>query len=221
MEKGVEMELIQSQLDIIEKNILNYELIMSNVVDKINSCIELFKDQLNIKLVDEFESIENYNIKITYKIFNDNVLGQTLTYGKHFTILLHPYLLLENPELYIDDIVIHEMAHILTQIAFGSNARSHGKEWKRICKILNPKSDALSKTTNYNNFVFYKYFDDERVTYKCKCDNGIHFITNIKHNKILKGIVTYSCIKCNSDIIYNGIVRCQFKLPTLPKEMLC
>ena len=48
---------------------------------------------------------------------------------QHWEIRLNPVLLLENQQAFIDEVVPHELAHLLVWKHFGRVA-PHGKEWK-------------------------------------------------------------------------------------------
>ena len=51
-------------------------------------------------------------------------------YLQYWQIRLNPVLLIENQQQFIDEVVPHELAHLLVYRRFGRAAAPHGKEWR-------------------------------------------------------------------------------------------
>lgn len=99
----------------------------------------------------------------------------------------HPILYKENTNAFLDDVVPHEVSHLLVWALFG-RVQPHGKEWQSIMiDVFGRKPDATHQ------------FDVKRVTrsflYQCNCDS--HALSTRRHNNISKG-AQYKCKKCNA-----------------------
>ena len=93
-------------------------------------------------------------------------------------IRLNPVLLLENQQAFIDEVVPHELAHLLVWKHFGRVA-PHGKEWKWMMEsVLGRK----------NTFP-----------YRCQCQQ--HQLTVRRHNRVMRGEATYRCVRCGDVLV--------------------
>lgn len=101
-------------------------------------------------------------------------------------IQLNSTMLRENQQAFIDEVVPHELAHLIVFKQFG-RVKPHGKEWQYIMsEILGKKP----KTTHEFNIIRNDYL------YYCNCQN--HHLTKIRHNKIQHNNIQYICRKCGS-----------------------
>lgn len=104
-------------------------------------------------------------------------------------IRLNPVLLMENQQTFIDQVVPHELAHLLVWKQFGRVA-PHGKEWKwMMSEILEVPALRTHR------------FDVDSVKsrlYPWYCDCQQHQLTLRRHNKAVRGSSQYRCIRCNS-----------------------
>jgi SprT protein len=171
-------------------------------------------DKLKIKFTELREIAKNkFSIDVPVFFVRDDiqshrVFGQLRTdfINKKYTIRLNKTLLEEQTDLYIDNTVVHEFAHLVTNLIYGRSVKSHGKEWKSIAKELglkNPKS---------TNSLYTLRNRVEKFVYVCGCKDKEHSLTKIRHNKILKRINVYSCIICSQDLKYLKTIK--------PKEEL-
>jgi len=106
----------------------------------------------------------------------------------------NPVLLNDNVTTFLEDVVPHEVCHLLTYKLFGK-VRPHGKEWQNLMREL---FDVKGKT--------YHQMDVSKVNgasfgYQCKC--GPIQLTIRRHNKVLKGKQIYVCRKCKSPLTAN------------------
>ncbi len=102
----------------------------------------------------------------------------------------NPILYCQNKDEFIQQIVAHEVAHLITFSLYGK-VRPHGKEWQKIMQkvfTLNAKTTHSMDTKNVQGKLFL---------YHCLCTE--HPLTIRRHNKVLKG-VQYHCKKCQSEL---------------------
>lgn len=161
-------------------------------------------DKLKIKFT-ELRKISKDKFDIDVPVFfvkddikSHRVFGQLRTnyVNQKYTMRLNKTLLEEQTDLYIDNTVVHEFAHLVTGLIYGRTVNSHGKEWKRIARELGLKNP---KSTN----SLYSLRDRvEKFVYVCNCENKEHFLTKVRHNKMQNRINTYYCIACKENIKY-------------------
>ncbi|WP_434930529.1 SprT family zinc-dependent metalloprotease [Shewanella sp. HL-SH5] len=99
----------------------------------------------------------------------------------------NPILLDENTAIFIDDVVPHEISHLLSFQLFG-RVKPHGAEWQTIMrKVFN----RVPKTTHQldTQSVRGKQFE-----YFCGC--GSVQLSVRRHNNVLKGKTQYRCKSC-------------------------
>lgn len=101
----------------------------------------------------------------------------------------NPVLLADNHQLFLDEVVPHEVCHLIVFTLFGK-VRPHGKEWKTLMKQL----------FNLDGQTYHK-MDVAKVAgknfqYQCLC--GPVELTIRRHNKIKRGEQQYSCRRCQS-----------------------
>lgn len=111
-------------------------------------------------------------------------------YYANWEIRLNPTLLIENKQNFIEEVIPHELAHLLVSRHFGRVA-PHGKEWKWMMETVLQVS---AKRTHH--------FDISNVTaktfsYACRCQE-IHQLTLRRHNKVQRGETQYRCRHCQA-----------------------
>ncbi|WP_445494552.1 SprT family zinc-dependent metalloprotease [Photorhabdus sp. SF281] len=118
-------------------------------------------------------------------------------YIKDWQIRLNPVLLIENQQAFIDEVVPHELAHLLVYRYFGK-VPPHGKQWRWMMEEV--LGSPASRTHKFEvNSVRSKTF-----TYYCRCQQ--HELTLRRHNKILREESHYICKKCGEKLIAKSIV---------------
>lgn len=104
-------------------------------------------------------------------------------------IRLNPVLLQENGQAFIDDVIPHELAHLLVYRRFGRVA-PHGKEWRwMMAEIL----DAAPQRTHRFSVESVR---GHTFPYRCVCQ--LHQLTLRRHNRIQRGESDYLCRQCGS-----------------------
>lgn len=101
-------------------------------------------------------------------------------------IQLNSIMLNENGEKFINEVVPHELAHLITFQKFGK-VKPHGQEWQYIMSEIMKK---IPKVTHNFNIKRNEY------VYICNCQE--HYLSPIRHNKIRKNKTSYQCRKCGT-----------------------
>lgn len=109
-----------------------------------------------------------------------------------YEIRLNPVLLLENQQAFINEVVPHELAHLLVWKHFGRVA-PHGKEWKWMMEsVLHVPASRTHQfelaSVRHNTF-----------SYRCHCQQ--HQLTVRRHNRVLRGEATYRCVHCGQPLV--------------------
>lgn len=107
-------------------------------------------------------------------------------------IRLNPHLLEDNFDEFINEVIPHEVCHLIAFQLFGK-VRPHGKEWQSLMKALYDL-----KGTPYHNMNVDKV-SGKMFEYKCLC--GPTKLSIRRHNKVVKGRQQYCCRHCNSVLI--------------------
>ncbi|SDJ36927.1 SprT protein [Ferrimonas sediminum] len=104
----------------------------------------------------------------------------------------NPVLLQENPQAFVDEVVPHEVAHLLVWQLHG-RVRPHGREWQRMMAEV---FDCPPRTRHS--------FDVSSVgpaTFAYRCDCQTHPLTLRRHNKVQRGQANYQCRRCGQALI--------------------
>jgi SprT protein len=104
----------------------------------------------------------------------------------------NPVLLCDNIDVFLDEVVPHEVCHLLAYTLFGK-VRPHGNEWQSLMMEL---FDIKAQTYHQMDVTKVK---GKTFNYQCECgpiELGIR-----RHNKVLKGQQTYICRKCRTPLI--------------------
>lgn len=102
-------------------------------------------------------------------------------------IRFNPILLLENQTAFFNEVVPHEIAHLLAYLLYG-RVKPHGREWQGLMfNLFNVKP----KTTHNFDVSSLK-----TRTFSYTCDCGIIELSLHRHNKVIRGKTKYSCRKC-------------------------
>lgn len=104
-------------------------------------------------------------------------------------IRLNPILLLENQQAFIEEVIPHELAHLLVWKKFGRVA-PHGKEWKWMMEQV------LGVPARRTHQFEVQSVRSRTFAYRCQCQQ--HQLTVRRHNRILRGESEYRCVHCGS-----------------------
>lgn len=167
------------------------------VLEKIN--------ELNLIVQDNFGASKIPTFNISYELSSSNRLW-TVSFKKKWVTLnppimnLNEHLLNEYWEIYINEVVVHEYAHLVVNKFYPSwfNAskivKPHWKEFKAISSYFWYEGKSTSKLFKDSEVLKAKKRNVKRWSYKCDC--MIHEVSTQKHKKIQQGW-RYICKNCN------------------------
>lgn len=113
-------------------------------------------------------------------------------YSSLWEIRLNATLLCENGQKFIDEVLPHELAHLLVHRYFGK-ADPHGKEWQYMMEqVLNVSA---SRTHHFDTASV----QGKTFTYRCQCQQ--HMLTTRRHNRIKRGETEYRCRQCHELLV--------------------
>lgn len=107
-------------------------------------------------------------------------------------IRLNAILLLENQQAFIDEVIPHELAHLLVWQHFGRVA-PHGKEW---CWMM---EQVLNITAHRTHGFSVASVQGKTFAYHCGCQR--HQLSLRRHNRILRQQAEYRCKHCQQRLI--------------------
>lgn len=139
-------------------------------------------------LASTYFSIKSFNYNTLYDLKSTRILGMFVRSKNKLTLRFHPGVIaIFGIEKY-RSVIVHEFAHMLVHMVYGYTLQSHGKEWRKIMKLLgDPKPRATTK-----DFPFNPHLNKMRVS--CTCGSIKVSVNNffIVHSSVVK------CRKCNS-----------------------
>jgi len=103
------------------------------------------------------------------------------------TLRFNPVLMMDNLPRFLNEVVAHEVSHLLAFQLYG-RVRPHGKEWQALMLEVfgvNPKT--------YHNMDVSKVVG-RQLPYLCAC--GVVHLSIRRHNKVVRKIQRYRCLKC-------------------------
>jgi len=175
--------------------------------NKVQEAIKYVRNRANL-----IYDVDIGEFDVKYDLSTQNALGKVV-YNNKITMRLNPLLLEENADLYIKEVVLHELAHIIVNKRFPTGydnhrrVQPHGKEFKAVCRILG--TNGKSTTTAFNNSEALKRATITKQVqkkkqihlYECDCEAMKHLST-IRHNKVQKKKAQYRCGDCGRILEY-------------------
>ncbi|PVZ83364.1 SprT family zinc-dependent metalloprotease [Serratia sp. S1B] len=110
-------------------------------------------------------------------------------------IRLNPVLLLENQQPFIDEVVPHELAHLLVFRHFGRVA-PHGQEWRWMMEQV------LQVSARRTHRFEISSVQSKTFPYRCACQQ--HQLTLRRHNRVMRGESEYRCRQCGKKLSFSG-----------------
>ncbi|MEP2651171.1 MAG: SprT family zinc-dependent metalloprotease [Paraglaciecola sp.] len=105
----------------------------------------------------------------------------------------NPVLLKDNLDTFINEVVPHEVSHLLTFILFG-RVKPHGKEWQAIM------TDVFKLKPNTRHQMDVNKVKGKTFLYQCQC--GPVELSIRRHNKVIRGTQNYICRRCKEALKY-------------------
>ncbi|MCQ1057555.1 SprT family zinc-dependent metalloprotease [Photobacterium sp. ZSDE20] len=149
--------------------------LQNQVIERVKQCISLANQRLNKRLTTP-EVRFNQRGKIA---------GSARLQG--WEVRFNPVLLEENPGAFLNEVVPHEVAHLVVFKLFGK-VRPHGREWQVIMQevfAVTPRTTHSFDVSSVQGQTFH---------YRCQCSD--HQMTVRRHNKIRRGQAHYRCRQC-------------------------
>lgn len=127
-----------------------------------------------------------------------NVRGTVGGYAQHYSwsIQLNPALLLENEAQYLQNIIPHEIAHLIAVNAFGPKT-GHGPHFRAVMLSLGARPSRTHSMDTSSAIAHLPLF-----RYRCGCQ--VRELKARAHNAIVRGAASYSCKLCTSPLLFTG-----------------
>lgn len=111
-----------------------------------------------------------------------------------WSIRLNPQLLLENGSTFINEVLPHEVAHLITDaVTYPKRIKPHGEEWRF---VLEEVFKCKARTRHNFNTDSVK---GRTFLYQCRCRE--YELSLIRHNKVRRGAI-YRCNFCYTPLFY-------------------
>lgn len=135
-----------------------------------------------------------FQIKLNMPTYNFRQRGRSAgtAYLQRNEMRFNLFMLTQDTERFIEEVVPHEVAHIVVHQVFGSKVRPHGKEWVAVMEhIFNVEA---SRTHDFEVPKAKNLFE-----YRCQCRT--HEFTAHRHGRVKRGS-QYLCRQCGSQLTF-------------------
>ncbi|MBM6549921.1 SprT family zinc-dependent metalloprotease [Marinomonas ostreistagni] len=130
--------------------------------------------------------------KVTLKApsFNFKQRGRSAgtAYLQRNEMRFNAYMLAQDPQKFIDNVVPHEVAHIVVHQIYGAKVRPHGREWTAVMEHL--FNVEAARTHDFD-------VPKARNLYLYRCHCQAHEFTAHRHGRATRG-TQYICRACGS-----------------------
>lgn len=118
--------------------------------------------------------------------------------GKPPYIRANPDLMTRYPRFYIQQVVPHEVAHIVAQHIHGDGIKPHGNEWKSVMRFFGKPPDVYHsmQTQRARAKPIRRTYH-----YSCGCPERTHTVSAIRHGRMLRKEAHYACKFCKKKLV--------------------
>lgn len=109
-----------------------------------------------------------------------------------WSIRLNPVLLAAHPQVFLDEVIPHELAHLLVFARHG-RTRPHGVQWQRLMQ------DTFQLTPRVTHDLDISALTGPTFAYRCACRE--HDLSLRRHNKLQRGQARYLCRHCGQPLV--------------------
>ena len=104
-----------------------------------------------------------------------------------------PQLLIAHYEAFEQQIIPHEVAHLVVHQLFG-RARPHGAEWRSVMQGVFKVQPRRTHNLTVEGGAGRRFY------YQCRCLEP-HLLTIRRHNRIRRAQASYRCKRCGSELV--------------------
>lgn len=128
--------------------------------------------------------------------FYDRGAAAGIAYPVANRLAFNEVLAKQNPAVF-DDVVTHEVGHLVTKAIFPKAKQAHGPEFKMVTRALGGSG------TTYHNFDVSSVVNRKTKTrYAAKCNCKTHYITK----NAMENVNRFVCTNCKSQLLLTGEV---------------
>jgi SprT protein len=98
-----------------------------------------------------------------------------------------------------EQVVAHEMCHIVASHKYGDHIKAHGGEWRACMMVAGYPPDRCHSVDRTG-------LRKTRKTCETRCGCGLHMVTPKVFGRVVKGSM-YTCRRCNQKLYIEGLGR--------------